>query len=166
MKVRKSIPSATDPYLPSSGSRGTAVCRVCGSIYHHKRWDLEPTVHLGDPTLAVVRVVCPACRKIRDRFPGGIVTLRGDFLRAHKDQVLRLVRNVERRASEVNPLQRIISIRDWGDGLEIRTTNERLAQRIGRELERACKGEVTYRWSRDNKFVRVEWNRVAGKGKE
>ena len=77
----------------------------------------------------------------------------------YKDQILHLVRNVETRAKEVNPLERIISIKNRKGDVEIQTTNERLAQRIGREIQRAYKGDVKYHWSRDDKFVRVDWDR-------
>jgi hypothetical protein len=42
--------------------------------------------------------------------------------------------------------------------IEIHTTNERFAQRLGREVKRAFKGEVTYHWTAGDKFVRVEWH--------
>jgi NMD protein affecting ribosome stability and mRNA decay len=105
-------------------------------------------------------IVCPACRKISNHFLGGIVTLEGKFLSAHKEEILNLVRNEEARAKGVNPLERIISIKDVGDRVEIHTTSERLAQRMGREIHRAYKGNASYHWSTDDKFVRVEWHRA------
>ena len=85
--------------------------------------------------------------------------LNGEFLKVHKDQIVHLVRNAEARAKEINPLERIISIKNLKGGVEIQTTNEKLAQRIGREIERAYKGDTKYHWSRDDKFVRVDWHR-------
>lgn len=157
---RRTIPTFTDPYLPWGGSRETLVCRICHSVYYHKRWYAEgatlPAEAQKTPTSVVI---CPACRKIQNHYPGGIITLRGSFLVAHKDEILHLVRNEEDRAREVNPLERIISIKDRGNFVEIHTTSERFAQRLGREIERAYKGDATYHWSEDDKFVRVEWTR-------
>ncbi|OIP33066.1 MAG: hypothetical protein AUK27_11505 [Deltaproteobacteria bacterium CG2_30_66_27] len=62
-------------------------------------------------TSAVMRR-CPACRKIADGFPSGVVTLRGEFLRTHRDEILTIVHNEERRARETNPLERIMAIRE------------------------------------------------------
>ncbi len=138
------------------------MCRICHAIYHHKRWYLEGARLLSKAQKArMCLIICPACRKIQDHFPGGIITLQGEFLKAHKDQILHLVRNEEARAKGINPLERIISIKDRGESVEIQTTNERLAQRIGREIQRAYKGDAAYHWSQDNKFVRVEWHRAA-----
>jgi NMD protein affecting ribosome stability and mRNA decay len=161
---RGTIPSGTDPYLPGAGIREVVMCGICHSLYHHKRWYLEGDLPLKVGRMTPIGVItCPACCKIRDRFPGGIVVLRGEFLNTHKDQMLNLVRNEEARAKGVNPLERIISIKDEGNCVEIHTTSERLAQRIGREIHRAYKGEVSYHWSKDDKFVRVEWHRAGEK---
>ncbi|HLB01880.1 MAG TPA: BCAM0308 family protein [Nitrospiria bacterium] len=161
---KRAIPSATDPYLPWGGIHEVVMCRMCHSIYHHKRWYLESEFPLKEARVTPIGlIICPACRKIHDHFPGGVITLRGEFLNTHKDQILNLVRNEEARAKGVNPLERIISTKDQDNWVEIQTTSERLAQRIGREIERAYKGEATYHWSRDDKFVRVEWHRPEGK---
>jgi hypothetical protein len=158
---RGTIPSGTDPYLPTVGIQEVVMCRICHSLYHHKRWYLE-----GDLPVKQIRatpiglITCPACRKIHDRFPGGVVVLSGEFLKDHKGEILNLVRNEETRAKGGNPLERIISIKDQGNRVEIHTTNEKLAQRIGREVHRAYKGDASYHWSRDDKFVRVAWHRA------
>jgi hypothetical protein len=158
-KLQKSSPVFKDPYLPWGG-RKTALCKVCRAVYHHKQWYLEDEMPRSKARKTEMSlVVCPACRKIQDRFPGGIIMLHGEFLKSHKDLILHLVRNEEARAKRVNPLERIISIKDRRETVEIQTTNERLAQRIGREIQRAYKGDAEYRWSRNDKFVRVEWHR-------
>jgi hypothetical protein len=51
-----------------------------------------------------------------------------------------------------------MSVSENGGGkIEIATTNEKLAQRLGRALKKAFHGDVTYHWSHDTKLVRVEW---------
>jgi NMD protein affecting ribosome stability and mRNA decay len=161
-RIQKSTPVFKDPYLAGGGSREAVICKICHAIYHHKRWYLEGEVLLSKAQKARVDMVtCPACRKIHDHYPGGILTLQGKFLKAHKDEILHLVRNEEARAKGINPLERVIMIKDRRDRVEIQTTNERLAQRIGREIQRAFKGKASYHWSRDDKFVRVDWHRDA-----
>lgn len=148
-----------DSYVPRGG-QGVAVCEGCRAVYRNKRWYRESdAVKEG---AAIAKVVCPACLKIRDDFPGGIVTLQGDYVLPHKGDLLKLVRNEEERARGYNPLERVMSIRENGRGsIVINTTNEKLAQRLGRALRKAFHGEVTYRWSHDNKLVRVDWVREA-----
>ena len=59
----------------------------------------------------------------------------------------------------INPLERIIRMEEKGEELEIATTDEKLAQRIGREVRKACQGTVEYKWSEDSKLLRVNWAR-------
>ena len=161
MPIRKNLAVHRDPYLAIRSLRGLkeiAVCKRCRAVYRHKRWSMDyPDQKIKSHK--VQKVICPACRKIRDHFPGGIITLRGDFLNSRKEQIRNLIKNEENRAMGVNPLERIISVKDMKDYMEIHTTTERFAQRIGREIQRAYKGSVAYHWSKDNKSVRVEWHR-------
>ncbi len=150
--------ATTDSYLPRGASRRISVCEGCRAVYMNKRW------YVGDDRAVrsddVATTVCPACLKIRDNFPGGIVTLRGEYVLDHKQDIMNLIRNEEERARGFNPLERVMSVRENGYGsIVISTTNEKLAQRLGRAIKKAFHGEVTYRWSHDNKLVRVDWER-------
>ncbi len=115
-------------------------------------------VKISDTAVAI----CPACMKIRDNFPGGIVTLKGDYVLPHKQELLNLIKNEEARARGFNPLERVMSVKETGyGGMVISTTNEKLAQRLGRAIRKAFSGKVTYQWSHDNKLARVDWARAA-----
>ncbi len=151
----------TDSYLPRGASRSVSICEGCRAVYMNKRWyagaDAYDTA-VQNPAAGMM--VCPACLKIRDNFPGGIVTLKGDYVLPHKSDLMKLVKNEEVRARGLNPLERVMSIKESGDGsLVISTTNEKLAQRIGRAIKKAFHGVVSYRWSHENKLVRVDWVR-------
>ena len=58
---------------------------------------------------------------------------------------------------EKNPLERIIRLDQLNGDWHIETTNEKLAQRLGRTMKKAKGGKVAYKWSHNNKFVRVVW---------
>ncbi len=156
--------STSDPYLPRGASQRISVCKGCHSVYKSKRWYADPDIF--DAALKIpdtITIVCPACLKIRDNFPGGIVTLRGDYVPSHKQELMNLIKNEEARAHGFNPLERVISVTENGQGsVVISTTNEKLAQRLGRAVKKAFHGEVTYRWSHDNKLARVDWVREGG----
>ena len=91
--------------------------------------------------------------------PGGVLKLTGDFVWEHKEEILNLIRNESGKALTTNPLERIMSIESSDGGIEITTTNEKLAQRIGKALHKAYSGTVEYRWSGDTKLARVLWHR-------
>ena len=153
--------ATTDSYLPRGASRSISVCEGCRSVYMNKRWyadgDIAQTASKKPGTMIMV---CPACLKIRDNFPGGIVTLKGDYVLPHKTDLMNLIRNEEERARGLNPLERVIAVKENGHGgIVISTTNEKLAQRIGRSIKKAFHGEVAYHWSHDTKLVRVDWVR-------
>ncbi len=158
--------ATTDSYLPRGASRSVSICEGCRAVYMNKRWYGSAGAYdtaVQNP--ATVTMVCPACLKIRDNFPGGIVTLKGDYVLPHKQDLMKLVKNEEERARGLNPLERVMSIKENVYGsLVIATTNEKLAQRIGRAIKKAFHGVVSYQWSHENKLVRVDWVRGVGIG--
>jgi hypothetical protein len=160
VRARNDIHDFDDPYLPDQHLEEGTVCPQCGAVYVNQRWTLDDkqrAVMIGGAVTQ--EVVCPGCTKTAVRDPQGIVTLRGDYWPEHREEILNLVRNEESRALGSNPLERIIDIREEGDELIIETTNEKLAQRIGRHIDKAHKGQIEYRWSNDNHLVRVYWSR-------
>jgi hypothetical protein len=68
----------------------------------------------------VSSIVCPACQQIKTDYAGGILTLSGSFLSAHREDILNRVRNVESEEKKDHPLQRIMRIIDKGEEIEIR----------------------------------------------
>lgn len=149
-----------DTYFNKAGPKDHSYCRKCHAIYHNKRWHFnenEIRKLLGNG--ANSKILCPACQKIEDHFASGVVTLKGLFIKEHRQEILNLVKNEEERAMGFNPLERIIEISPHGEELEITTTHEKLAQRIGRRLHRTFSGKVAYQWSRGVKMARVSWSR-------
>ena len=147
-----------DPYAMLKAPKGRAVCQKCRAIYANKRWYFdngEARTLMASPRTQ--KLVCPACQKSRDDYPEGIVTLTWSGLREHEAEIRGLISNVEARAMSVNPLERVMKIVRRRKVLEVQTTNDRLAQRIGRELERAYKGKATCRWAHRDMLARVTW---------
>jgi len=44
---------------------------------------------------------------------------------------------------------------------KVQTTTEKLAQRLGRSVRKARGGTLAYKWSHNNKFLRVVWEQKA-----
>ncbi|WP_455376848.1 BCAM0308 family protein [Petrachloros mirabilis] len=147
-----------DPYAMLKAPKGPAMCRKCRAIYANKRWSFnnaEARALAANPDTQ--KLVCPACQKIRDDYPEGIVTLTWSNLKAHEAEIRGLISNIESRAMSVNPLERVMKVVRRRKDLEVQTTNDRLAQRIGRELVRAYKGKVTCHWAHRDMLARVAW---------
>jgi NMD protein affecting ribosome stability and mRNA decay len=148
-----------DPYAMLRAPRGPLVCPECHAVFAKKRWVLDEAEFAKLRTAATTRkALCPACRKIRDHHPEGIVTLRWPDLDEHEAEIRGLIVNEEARALAVNPLARVMKIVTFSEQeMEIQTTSDQLAQRIGRELVRAFGGKATYRWAHKDMLLRVEW---------
>lgn len=158
--IRNNVQNYGDPYLLQMKPGETAVCRECRSVFSGGRWQLYEQA--GDEIRKadhITAMICPACQKTRDRQPGGIVTLSGRFVNAHRTEIVNLIDHENRHAMQVNPLERIMDIQQSDNGLIVQTTNEKLAQKIGRSVHKAYSGEIEYKWSEDTRLARVNWHR-------
>ena len=142
----------TDSYgLPGKLPEPTA-CNACGAIFRAGRWQW------GSQPPDATLTLCPACRRIRDHHPGGILTVRGSFAREHEGEIRHLIANLEERESRTHPLKRVMEIRDEADALVVRTTDARLARALGEALHRAYDGELDY-VAQETDPLRVTWSR-------
>jgi len=104
--------------------------------------------------------MCPACERIQDRAPSGVLLLTGEIVVKHRDQVLGLARNEEARLKAEHPLARIITIEDQTDaptGVVITTTDPHLARRIGEALHHAYRGTFSCRYEEQEDLLRANW---------
>jgi hypothetical protein len=165
-KRSKTHPAAsqprTDRLLQSAekdvyGLRGKlpdpTACPSCGAMYRNGRWTW------GSPPADAHRAECPACRRIADDYPAGLVTVRGEFALAHRQEILSLAHHVEEREKREHPLKRIMAVREEPGALVVTTTDARLARGIGEALEHAYKGELDYRFGETENVLRVSWER-------
>jgi hypothetical protein len=129
-------------------------CPTCGAAYRAGRWTWDST------PFGAHEVECPACRRIRDDYPAGIVTLAGGFVAAHRAEIESLVHNLEEREKAEHALKRIFAIRDAEDGtLCIPTTDARLARSIGHALHSAYQGSLEAPEPQAEGPIRVRWQR-------
>lgn len=138
------------------------VCPDCLSVYYDKHWH-APSFFGGKRAVrsaALVSERCIEC-KVRANARGsrvfaGEVTLKGDFTDEERAELLRLVRNVGKRAVRRDPQDRIVRIDSTRASVKIFTSENQLAVAIGKQLHRARKGTtLTIIWSHDDKPVRV-----------
>lgn len=148
-------PRSMDIYQEKGGVKGTAYCE-CGVVFRNKRWQSGEN---EDKSPGGQSLVCPACRRIADRVPAGIVALRGDFYAAHEAEIDNLIKNTEQAAVTKNPLGRVMETSREQGGVTITTTDGRLAQKIGREVYKSHGGELHFNWSQAEDLVRVSWSR-------
>ncbi len=144
-----------NPYFEGAKYPEPTVCPRCGLMYQTGRWQVveKPS---GKPAH---RHHCPACRRAIDRYPAGWVYLSGDYMTAHREEILSIARNQESAAAASRPLQRILWIEQQAERVEIATTNRHLAERIGKAIEGACKGTLQVKRAPNAPLARVYWER-------
>jgi hypothetical protein len=158
-------PAARDDPRAQEARPEPILCAGCGAMYAHKRWSQSPRARMraaraGEPT--EVRI-CAACRQRRTGVPHGFVHVDGEFVRTHRDEIVKLLKNEAARAARDNPLAQIVAWHDSGHNADVlvTTTTEHLAIRLGRALEKAYDGKVLYGFSHVNKLAHVWWHRDA-----
>jgi hypothetical protein len=143
-----------DPYHARGKLTDAATCPQCGAHYHKGHWtwaDVKQDV--------VNSELCPACRRINDRYPAGEIILSGKFLAAHRAEILARARHIEEAERAQHPLNRIMSVDEEDGEITIRTTDVHLPHRIGHALKDAWDGDMKTHYDLDGYFTRVEWSR-------
>ena len=129
------------------------ICRECGAVFHKGRWQWIA------PPGGAHEILCPACRRIHDKYPGGYLKLSGSFLQEHRDEILHLAHHVEAREKAQHPLRRIMSLEEQDDGILVTTTTMETARAIGDAAHHAYKGELNYQYTDETNILRVDWRR-------
>ena len=129
------------------------VCPTCKAMYHRGRWSW------ATPPVDAHETICPACHRVKDKYPKGFLTLKGTFASQESEQVMGVIQNTETKENKEHPLARIMSIENTPDGLVVSTTDSHLPRQIGEALKHAYHGELTVKYDQDKEFVRVMWTR-------
>jgi hypothetical protein len=156
----KMLPQVT-PLRDTKAASDPAICIRCNATWHKRNWSTDPAVRRAlERGRTLAKVLCPACRLIREGNPAGILILGGSYFWQNRSEILHCIQNSERNAAQKNPLERI---GHTGTGPKktfvVETTSEKLARRLGRVVHRAHHGELSIRFSDEDHFVRVYWHR-------
>ena len=128
------------------------VCPECNAVFQGGRWQWTERWPLD-----AHREMCEACRRTKDNYPAGEVTLNGRAVREHKAEFINLARNLEAQEKAEHPLHRILQITEGLNRVVISTTNLHLARHIGEAVSHAHKGKLDWHYTKESGFVRVNW---------
>ena len=142
-----------DPYERGGKYREPTQCSGCGAIWHRGRWQWG-AVPVGAET-----AVCPACRRIHDKLPAGTIVLEGDFVAAHREDLVRLARNEAEHEGREHPLHRLMHVAETPERVVMETTDIHLPQRIGEAVQGAYDGDLDVRYGDNEYTARVVWRR-------
>jgi hypothetical protein len=142
-----------DPYQAKGKYHEPTVCSDCGAVYHAGRWQWS------DAPAQAPASRCPACKRIREKMPAGTIVLEGEFVAAHHDEIVGLVRHEAERERLEHPMHRVIELAEQGPRINVATTDIHTPQRIGEALKRAYDGELTVKYAEAEYAVRAHWRR-------
>lgn len=140
-----------DAYKAKGKLPEPSVCLQCGAAFHEGRWQWWQA-----PANAH-REMCPACHRIHDHYPAGFVTMKGEFFRSHREEIMHLVHNHEKRERAEHPLKRIMAVEEQDDATLVTTTDIHLARGIGEALHHAYQGELHFHYNQEQNLLRVNW---------
>lgn len=127
------------------------VCRTCGVVQSKGNWSWG-----SKPEGQSKKVFCPACTRVRERYPAGTLTIPAE-LRGKGDEVARLVRNLEQGEREEHPLERVMEIVEEDGALVITTTGVHLARLAAHRLAKHFHRKPRIRYADSEDLVHVDW---------
>lgn len=124
-------------------------------MFHKGRWQW------GDAPADATAHRCPACNRIHDRVPAGILTLGGTFYQTHREEIDHLVHNLEAKEKAEHPLERIMDIETTEEGSQtvINLTSIHLTKGIGEALHHAYQGQFEFQFAEEDGVMRAAWTR-------
>jgi hypothetical protein len=144
-----------DPYASKYKLSGPSICPQCGVAYIAGRWLWQKEMPADSG-----HALCPACHRVNDEYPAGEVTLSGDFLTEHGQEILNLLHREADAENLEHPLNRIMAIREGRDQTVVTTTDVHLPRRFVHALQRAFKGQFDIHFDEEGHFARANWHRA------
>lgn len=131
---------------------GALVCTSCDVVCHRGQW------YCGKPPVGHVELgTCPACRRVRDNYPAGVLKVPPAILERKQD-VIGMVRNVEAVEKAEHPLERLMAIETKDGALIVSTTGVHLAREIAHKLGKQLHCKPRFDYSDNEELVRVEFD--------
>ena len=144
-----------DPYLTRRKWSEPSWCPDCGVSYDHGRW-----VWAANQASGATQRTCPACQRIRDDYPAGYLSLRGEFLVMHRREIESLIQHIVNREKQEHPLKRLMRIEEDKEGVvEVTFTEPHLTAQVGEQIQRAYDGILKTHYEQGEYLVRVDWER-------
>lgn len=100
--------------------------------------------------------VCPQCNAVFHKGRWQWMQAPAD---AHREEIMRVVHNLEQHERKEHPLKRIMAIAQQADATVVTTTDIHLARGIGEAVHHAYQGELDLHYNPGENQVRVYWQR-------
>ena len=135
-----SVPQSKKAMQEFAAHKGIVVCNGCGAAYFEKRWvhGLEELKNKEGKDTPVSFALCPACTMIKNKQYEGRITVR-NLPEKHVKDLDDVVRGFSRRATERDPMDRLIAIAKNGDNWVITTTENEMANKLAHHIKESLR---------------------------
>lgn len=149
-----------DPYLNDPPRHEPARCSVCGNIYANKRWYHSDQYELAE-TEEAHSFTCPGCQKVQDNYYFGELSVSGQFIAEHHEEISGLIQNEVHRRQKKNPLSKLVEVEVDKDAEQpeiiFHTTTGKLTELLSQALEKAFGGQLDL--TESGPVTRANWRR-------
>lgn len=126
-------------------------CSNCGSVYQDRR-EQRRLRHA-----ALHRKTCPVCHQVENDTAAGFLILHGNFFLNHREEIKRMILNLEERERNKYPLKRIIDLKDSVHMTFITTSNIDFTRQIGETLHAKYQGYLELLYNEEKNLIDVDW---------
>lgn len=145
-------PKEHDTYAREKKARDAFVCDECGVVQHAGKWRWGAA-----PLTDAHGGLCPACERIRDRYPAGTIEIPSSLF-DDESELSSLIRREELGEREEHPLERVMSIETFEDGMRITTTGIHMARRLAGRLGKRFRQQPRMHYGPEQHFVHVAFD--------
>lgn len=140
------------------GKAGIIICPRCEAIYYGKAWHHNKYTQreLKDMHKKIKSSLCPVCRMEDGKVCEGFIVFE-NIPKEKREDMLRLIEHAGERAYKTDVLDRILKIEKKGDGVQVYTSENQLAVKIAKQVQRAFKGKLKIEWAHPTGPVRIFW---------
>lgn len=126
-------------------------CSSCGAVYQERRekWYMRHAVSHGE--------TCPACHRREDDAAAGFLILHGSFFLAHREEIMRMILNLEERERNGHSPKRILDVKESVHITFITTSDIDFTRRIGEALHAKYQGHLESVYNREKNLIDVDW---------
>ena len=129
------------------GKSGIAICSECDAAYYKKSWHHSLlNLKSAKEDAPVNFVLCPACQMVKDHQFEGRIVISGIPKNALED-LANLIKGFGRRATERDPMDRVIEVKKSENSLIVTTTENQLANKLAKKIQstfRGAKAKTTF----------------------
>lgn len=136
---------------------GEQVCEGCHAVYADKHWNYDEARYAEMRAKGATTTQCPGCRALADRQYRGELTMLAAPPAEGIDERRQRLFDVEALARARDPMARIAELAVEPGKWHLYTTSARLAERLGKELQKAFGGDLQVDKLKATPYSRVLW---------